>query len=472
MNPLLAALESAQTGVDPRSAIVLLWLVIGVMLLALLWPRGRGRRLARQILAVAVLSFREGVRLKVLWTVFALALVIGFLAYYSDADGTHVGRASLVLSYCLSTGEILGASLIVLLSALSVAREIESRIMHTLGTKPIPRWGILIGKALGFWVIDLLFLAGLTLFAAALVRAVPARPESREVSRLASSGSWADLRRNVLTTRQHQLADDNPGSSAAYKTIAPGRSREWVFTLDPELNRSEALAVRFQFSSSLTFAPAIEQMGISVAGDAAAAPLIKVVERVPQDRPFDLFITPEQLAGSGKLQVLVSASDQGRIPLTLVGTVRLGVPVDDFESNLLKAFLLMALQGWVLAMITASWSGVLSFPVTVALGVILVLGGEMSRHALVLLQSSASRMQALGLPSSASGFQQAMTAQLRVLLELLPDFRVLGGPAAFVEGECVSGWALAHAVLMMGIVRVIGWSLPGVFLFHRREVGK
>src|SRR5436853_7203168 len=110
-------------------AMILVWTFVGMAIVTLFF----GRRLARQIFAVAVLGFREGLRMKVLWTVAALALIPGFLAYFSDADGTHAGRAALILNYCLSTGEMLGAMLIVLLSALSVSHEIESRIMHTFG---------------------------------------------------------------------------------------------------------------------------------------------------------------------------------------------------------------------------------------------------------------------------------------------------------------------------------------------------
>jgi len=439
----------------------------------LLWPNGRGRKLARQISAVAVLAFREGVRLKVLWTVFLLALIPGVLAYYSDADGTHVGRASLILNYCLSAGEVLGAVLIVLLCALSVAREIESRIMHTFGTKPVPRWAILAGKAFGFWAIDLLFLLGVTVLAGVLVRAVPMRAETREANKLVPSGTWDDLHRNALTTRQYLLADEEIGSSAAYKLIAPGKSRQWTYTLTRGMDRSEPLVLRFQVSSSEPFQSHLPGTKFVVAFEGAPAPILTRTEAVPQDRPFDFFVEPKDVAREGKLVVTITAPELGRRPATLVVAMRLGVPVDGFSSNLLKAFLLMALQGWILAFITASWSGVLSFPVTVALGAILVLGGEMSRQATALLETSASRLQALGLEQSGeSAVQKAVISDLRLLLQMLPDFRVLGGPTAFVDGDIVSGWALAQAGLSMGVARVLGWSLLGVFLFHRREVGR
>jgi len=226
------------------------------------------------------------------------------------------------------------------------------------------------------------------------------------------------------------------------------------------------------FSSSREFAAQIEDVGFDITCDGTSAPLFNRAETVAQDRPFDLFLEPEHLANATRLMVTITASKKGSYPPSLVTTVQIGVPVDDFSQNMTKAFLLMALQGWTLALIIASWSGVLSFPVTVALGVILVLGGEMSRQALLLIESGAARAQALGLDAGESAWQKAVAAQLALVLQLLPDFRVMGGPTAFVEGDVLSGWVLAQAALTMGVVRVLGWSLLGMWLFQHREVGK
>ena len=452
------------------SAIVLLWSVIGIVLGFLLWPGGKGRRLARQIFAVAVLGFREGLRLKILWTVVVLGLIPGILAYLSDADGTHAGRARLVLNYTLASGEFFGAVLIVLLSALSVAREIESRIMHTFGTKPVPRWAILTGKALGFWALDLLFLGIICLTSLLLVRAVPMRPESRSQDKLVQSGTWEDLSRNVLTTRTFQDADSESGMK--YKMIKPDSSYTWLFTMDPERSKGEDVALRFGLSSTQTFASHIEDLGIRVAYTDTPEPLIHFDKKtVPQDRPFDLFIAGKDIR-AGTIAVSLRAPKKYAYSPSVVGAVRAALPADGVLINVFKAFLLMALQGWILAFITTCWSGVLSFPVTVAMGIILLLGGEMSRHALELLQVGAAHARDMAAAGTGAGMSEEITAQLRILLSLLPDFRAGGGPTAFVEGTYVSGWALAHTVFSMGIFRTLGWAIPGVMLFNRREVGR
>lgn len=469
MNGCLAAAQ-AIPAVSRTSAIVLLWVLIGVAAITLVLPRGR--RIARQIYAVAVLGFREGIRLKLLWTVLVLSVIPGALAYFSEADGTHAGRARLILDTCLSSGEVLGAALIVLLSALSVAREIESRIMHTFGTKPIPRWAILAGKTLGFWAVDILFLAGLALFTGALVRMVPLRNEARTGGSQVVSGDWEDLRRNTLTTRYYRNGDNEP-EKAMYKFIAPGNTFQWNFTTDPAESKGDPLALRILISSTHTFASRIDDVKV-VAGYAGKAPLIDRNMTILTERPLDLFLEHKDIV-PGTLNVTITASTAGRYPPSIVAqrprAVQVGITGDSFEMNMLKSFLLMAIQGWILAVITTSWSGVLSFPVTVALGAILVLGGEMSREALQLLQASAQRSHSVtvGLEAADSADKSVL---VQFVLKLLPDFRAAGSPAAFSEGTLLSGWGLAEAALWMGVVRGVGWALPGFVFFNAREVGR
>lgn len=465
---------------DPKSttpAIVLVWALLGIALAFLLWPRGR--TLARQLYALASLGFREGLRLKVLWTVLALSLVPGAIAFFSDADGTHAGRARLILDTCISSGEVLGASLIVLLSALSVAREIESRIMHTIGAKPVPRWAILTGKALGFWAIDLCFLAILMLYCATLVRAVPLRAETHSQTRLDETGTWSLLERNALTTRNYFDSSTNSTSSAEFLFIRPGATREWVFAAPPDDAGSGQRSLRFAISSNNSIIAHIPDVRIT-ASALGQAPFLDRKETIPHARPFEFFLDPATTP-AGAIKVAITASPHAPTsrfpPISLIVArstgVRLGVAADGFALNLVKSFFMMAIQGWVLAIITASWSGVLSFSVTVALGVLLVLSGEMSRNVIELMRSDIARLQESGLlEAHANSLQMETIARLQTMLSLFPDFRAAGGPAAFVDGHFVPALALAHTALWMGLIRGLGWALPGFIAFQKREVGK
>lgn len=467
MNALAALTEPT----DNRAAIALVWVVIGFGVFALISPRAR--RTVRQIVAVAVLAFREGLRQKVLWTVLALAFIPGLLAYGSDADGTHVGRARLVLTFCIGAGEVLGAGLVVLLCALSVSREIESRVMHTFGVKPIRRWAILLGKALGFWCIDLLFVALLVVFTGTLVRLIPLRAESRAPTGLATSGTWDELRQNALTTRVYHYAEGEAAAKSKFKLLQTGKHGVWEFALSPEiLHPTEPLSLRLQLTSTQMFASYIDNVTIRVTEAGNPAPLFERTERVPQDKPFDIFIARDRVDPSGKLRVDVlnplPVNPKGR-SASMVAAVKVGQAKDGLAGNLAKAFVLLALQGWLLALVTTCWSGVLSFPVTAALGLLMVLGGELSRHALDLMQSTAQRGEMMG---AAAASPEGFSAILAMVLQVLPDFRAAGGPGLFIDGQYTSGLVLAQAILMMGLIRGLGWAVPGMLLFARREVGR
>jgi hypothetical protein len=469
MNFLFAVINPELHTQHKTAALLLVWSVVLIVAGFLAIPRGR--RLARQIFALAVLGFREGLRLKVLWTVALLSLIPGVLAYFSDADGTHVGRARLILNVCISSGEVLGALLIVLLSALSVAREIESRIMHTMGTKPVPRWAILAGKMLGFWAIDLIFIVGLVLFTAALVRAVPLRPETRSASDFVSTGTWNDLRRNALTTREFAGVDSNE-TKIRTRLVKAGKSTENTFAIDPATLSGEGAVVRLLLSTTVSFETHVRGLQVQI-GYSGDAPFYDKRITAPQDLPFEIYVPQESLTRAGNIAIKVTAPPglQGAIVMHDPGSVQLGTTADNFSWNMIKALMLMALQGWILSVILTSWSGVLSFPVTVALGAILVLGGEMSRNAIELMQTSEVRTEQKEGPNE--NVDRAETTDLlRTILSCLPDFRAAGGPSAFVEGSVVSAWAVAHAMFWMGLVRGLAWALPGVLSFHRREVGR
>jgi hypothetical protein len=290
--------------------------------------------------ALAMLSVREGLRLKTLWTVSLLAILAGALAWWSDADGTHAGRAKLVLEACLTGAGVLGAALIVLLSALSVSREIEQRIMYTLGTKPVPRWVLLAGKALGFWAVELLFIAGVVLWAMVLVRLVPLRPELRKESQVVVSGTWNDLRRNALVTREYVEAE-GAERRLAMPRIKPGGSYSWTFSFDPAASGGEAVTVSILLSSTQTFEKHIRDVRVS-AGYVGETPLYERTSVLPKDRPFEIHLDPVAAGKPGMLAVTLTAADASRGAPTLVapasGAVRLGFVRDGFLSNLLKMF--------------------------------------------------------------------------------------------------------------------------------------
>jgi hypothetical protein len=221
------------------------------------------------------------------------------------------------------------------------------------------------------------------------------------------------------------------------------------------------------------FSSEVPGVGLKV-GYEGEKPFIDRVVNAPQNHTFNIFLPRQEVSRPGTLLVsVISPSvDQPRVVLWKKFSMQLGSVADGFCANLFKAFLLLVLQGWFLALVVTGWSGVLSFPVAAALGLLLVLGGEMSRGAIELMQSNQVVAKDLGAVSTDQDLAKKVEHVLNNILLLLPDFRVAGGPATFVEGYVISGWTIAEAFFWMGVVRCLGWALPGVLLFQAREVGK
>ena len=135
-------------------------------------------------LVIAQLTFREGLRKKLVWGVLLLSLIFvvvyvwGFHLFVQDwreievrraARGAPVGTyeifASAMVLLGLWTVNFLSGVMTIFASVGTIASEMESGTLQAIAPKPIRRWEIVLGKYLGF--------AGmLTLYIVAMVASV------------------------------------------------------------------------------------------------------------------------------------------------------------------------------------------------------------------------------------------------------------------------------------------------------------
>lgn len=111
---------------------------------------------------IAVITFREAARRKILWT--ALIAGLGFLGifalglHYQTSDFNTRSTApfiryqifSAMLMVGLYTVDLLAVVMAILTSVDTLAGEISSGTIETIATKPIARWQVLLGKWTGF----------------------------------------------------------------------------------------------------------------------------------------------------------------------------------------------------------------------------------------------------------------------------------------------------------------------------------
>jgi hypothetical protein len=110
--------------------------------------------------SISRLTIAEAIRNKAaVLSILVLAVVLASLPFVMKGDNTLAGRVRTFLAYSLSTLSFLLSMLTILLGCGSVALEIKSRRVCMMGTKPVPRWQILLGKWLGIVTLDLVLLS-------------------------------------------------------------------------------------------------------------------------------------------------------------------------------------------------------------------------------------------------------------------------------------------------------------------------
>jgi hypothetical protein len=173
--------KSPQYAVFPYEGTLILYgascAVVAVLLPVVL---NLGRLRLRRIWALARLSFKEAVRRRVLWA-FSLALLVvlfgsWFLRFNKPEDQlrTYVGTVYLVMTVLLLVTAALVASL-------SLPADIRNQTIHTIVTKPVERFEIIIGRFLGYTFLMTLVLVVMTAFSLIYV-ARGIDPEAKEES--------------------------------------------------------------------------------------------------------------------------------------------------------------------------------------------------------------------------------------------------------------------------------------------------
>jgi hypothetical protein len=116
----------------------------------------------RRVWAIARLSMKEAIRRKVLWVFSAILLVFLFGSWFFEFSApvdqlrTYVKTLDFAMTWLL----LLTAGL---LAALSIPTDIKQQTIHTILTKPVERFEIVLGRFIGFTLIMTAVLLVLTL---------------------------------------------------------------------------------------------------------------------------------------------------------------------------------------------------------------------------------------------------------------------------------------------------------------------
>ncbi len=219
------------------------WIVAAIIVivgLALGWQDLLRFNLKR-IWAISSVCFRESMRRRVLWvTPLAMLGIIAVSQLSHPSDEQDTIRQT--TKYCLFASGIVVVLTTLILACTSLPKEIETRVIYTIVTKPTTRLEIVLGKTLGFARTSAAILLVMGLFSYIYLQINAAQLTSSIRSNLAVLPA-SDLSRDtlqhyldegLLQARTYVLPDPGgwgkvPGFQMYAKAPNPGDKYTWIF---------------------------------------------------------------------------------------------------------------------------------------------------------------------------------------------------------------------------------------------------
>ncbi len=275
--------------------------------------------------AVAGVAFREGVRRRVLW-VTPLAMLAVVLLIQLGEPRNEVDAIRQAAGVALFASGLVAIIVPLVLSCTSLPREVDSRVIFTVVTKPLTRLELLLGKLMGFARLSGLVLLIMGIFSFVLLWALEARLIGQIESRLTATS--ADQARGPYL--QH-LAED--GLLRAERLDEGDDLQIYAVPPDPHADDNAARwALPLQYYVAVPFRPTVEQANAIFSAAANESDLLQVRLRA------EWRLAPDRLP-PGSLPIGVANLDN------LPDTPSPGVQVQVLDAGLFNLISPSSIQG-------------------------------------------------------------------------------------------------------------------------------
>ena len=265
----------------------------------------------RRIWAISDVCFRDAIRRRVLWvTPLAMLGVIIISLLQKPVDQPDAIRQT--IKFCFFASALVVTIIALITAATNLPREIESRVIYTIVTKPVTRLDIVLGKIVGFarvsaamlLIMGIFTLGYLQLRAWYLGRQIAQTLESPQVS--SAQREWLEHFQQQGLLFSQTIHRSNGLSQYATDPAAPAGSAvvPWIlggaqdaiaeFVTDSSLVEDPKLAnATYRLVFNIPFSPT-PKAPVTPAGATPPEPEIQVVILDP--RTDATIVRPEQLA--------------------------------------------------------------------------------------------------------------------------------------------------------------------------------
>jgi nitrate reductase gamma subunit len=210
----------------------------------------RRRFSMRRIWALSRLSFQEAIRRRILWVFLVFLLIFLFPPkwFYQIKLEDEV-RTNVSVIYSAMTPLLLVVAS--LLTAFSIPTDLKNQTIHTVVTKPVERFEVVLGRFLGYLSLATIVLAVLSFFSLLMIMASNVSEEAKEESYKARDVVYGDL--GFYAKNQADFAGTSVGREWEYRRYISGgkRSEEralWYFADVSALSATDPQGVPCEFS--------------------------------------------------------------------------------------------------------------------------------------------------------------------------------------------------------------------------------
>jgi hypothetical protein len=210
---------------------------------------------AGRIIALARLSFKEAVRRRVVWAPVVILLVFLFPPkwFFLIKPEKEISIYVNVIYWFMTPVMLLIASL---LAAFAIPTDMRNQTIHTVVTKPVERFEIVLGRALGYIALVTVILVGLSVVSLGLLWASDPSEDAKVESYKARVPVYGKLEFLNVRTPNQEFRGDSVGHEWEYRSYIAGGDASphraiWKFDNERDLralaNRKDTVPLEFEF---------------------------------------------------------------------------------------------------------------------------------------------------------------------------------------------------------------------------------